>query len=101
MFCELRGVGAEGKWQEWECQRDTFTHNKTFCDAPALPSIWLLMYYEKKSVRAVPLPVPLVEALELPIFVERANNAEPHAEYVSIHQRHTRERSPLVEYTHP
>lgn len=36
----------------------------------------------QKSVRAVPLLVPLVEAFALPIFAERANLQKPHAEYV-------------------
>ena len=35
-----------------------------------------------KSVRAVLLLVPLSEALELPITVERANLQKPHAEYM-------------------
>ena len=38
-------------------------------------------YGDKKSVRAVLLPVPLVEAFALPISVERANMQRPHAEY--------------------
>ena len=32
-------------------------------------------------MRAIPLLVPHLEALELPIFVERANMQKPHAEY--------------------
>ena len=35
----------------------------------------------KKSVRAILLLVPHLEALELPIGVERANLQKPHAEY--------------------
>ena len=31
------------------------------------------------------LLVPLLEALELPITVERANTQKPHAEHVYIH----------------
>lgn len=37
---------------------------------------------KQKSVRAIPLPVPLAEAFALPITVERANLQKPHAEYV-------------------
>lgn len=42
----------------------------------------ILMAIIQKSVRAVLLPVLLVEAFALPITVERANMQKPHAEYV-------------------
>ena len=49
--------------------------------ASGLPSLAFDNGY-KKSVRAVLLLVPLVEAFALPITVERANLQKPHAEYV-------------------
>ena len=51
--------------------------------ASGLPSLAFDNGY-KKSVRAVLLLVPLVEAFALPGIVERANLQKPHAEYVHI-----------------
>ncbi len=47
-----------------------------------VPALALDWFKKTKSARPYLLPVPLVEAFALPIFVERANLQKPHAEYV-------------------
>ena len=68
--------------------------------ASGLPSLAFDNGY-KKSVRAVLLLVPLVEAFALPITVERANLQKPHAEYTHIYRRPALPRPLPVEYTYP
>ena len=64
--------------------------------APCSALNWCI---KKKCARTLLLPVPLVEALVMPIAVERTTQ-KPHAEYVIMHQRPTLSRPLLAEYKH-